>query len=371
MRILVTGNNGYIGSVLIKLLINKGYDVIGLDTSYYKGCEFGRVPKQIRSSHVAKSERDDHVKRGRQTGMESLPVLPKVKQIIKDIREARKGDLKGIDAVIHLAALSNDPLCELNPKITYEINHIASVRLAMMAKQTGVRRFIFASSQGMYGIAKGTLVNEDSPKNPLTAYAKSKLMAEKDIAELADDKFTPVYLRPTTVCGISPMLRCDILLNTMVASAYTSGKITIKVADDVWRAVIHVGDACSAFMAALEAPKELVYNQAFNVGENKNNSTVHNMAKYVKEVMPGVEIELLDDIDPDERNYKVDFRKINKVLKDYFKPKWSIKEAVRELYDSFKREKLTPKEIETKYIRLTRLKHLTSKGKLNANLYWR
>lgn len=339
MRVLVTGNNGYVGSYLAKLLADRGYEVIGFDTNYYKGCEFAGKP-------------------------------PRVNQIDKDIRKIDKADLKGVDAVVHLAALSNDPLCELNPKITYDINHKASVRLAKLAKELGIKRFVFASSQGMYGIAKNGMVNEDSPKNPLTAYAKSKLMAEKDIGKLADDKFTPVYMRPTTVCGISPMLRCDILLNTMVAHAYTSGKITLKVANYVERAVIHVEDVCRAFIVALEVPRKLVHNEAFNVGQNENNNTIHNMAKTVKEIIPGIKIEYLDEVDPDERSYRVDFTKINTRLKDYFKPKWDIESAASQIHDSYKESGLNLDDVNKKYIRLNRLNHLISLGKLSPNLYW-
>lgn len=339
MSVLVTGNNGYIGSVLTKLLVDEGYDVAGLDTNYYHGCDFGD------KAH-------------------------RVKQIIKDIRQVNKNDLKGIDSIIHLAALSNDPLCELNPKITYEINHKAAVRLAKLAKELGIKRFVFASSQGMYGIAKGGMVNEDSPKSPLTAYAKSKLMAEKDIRKLADDKFTPVFLRPTTVCGVSPRLRCDILLNTMVAHAATAGKITLKVADHVERAVIHIEDIGNAFIAALKAPRDLVHNEAFNIGENKNNDTIHNMARKVKGIIPGVEIDYLGENDPDERSYRVDFTKIKTVLKKHFRPKWNIKTAAHELYSSYRENGLTKKQVDRKYIRLNRLAHLTSNGKLSPQLYW-
>ena len=340
MKVLVTGNKGYIGSVLTDLLTGKGYGVTGLDSNYYQGCEYETLRTSIRQIH-------------------------------KDIREVDSEDLEGFNAVIHLAALSNDPIGELKPNPTLGINYQASVRLARLAKKSGVSRFIFASSQGMYGAVRGYTVDEDFPKSPLTAYAKSKLLAEEGIGRLADRTFTPVYLRSTTVCGISPMLRCDILLNTMVSDAVCDGVVKLNSKKPIWRSIIHVEDIAQAYLAALSAPKELVANEAFNVGENANNHTILEFARKVRSIIPHTKIIQTDNAGPDARTYKVDFGKIAYKLKKYFKPKWKLEDAVEELYESFKIKKITRAEIEDKYIRLNRLKMLFEEARLDDHFFWK
>lgn len=341
MKVLVTGNNGYIGAILTKLLLEKGYSVTGLDTNYYKGCEFKTS-------------------------------LSKLRQITKDIRKVSKDDLRGVGAIVHLAALSNDPLCELNPEVTYDINFKASVRLARLAKKAGVTRFVFASSQSMYGITKGRMVSEDSPKKPLTAYAKSKLMAEKAISKLASNGFTPVFLRPSVVSGVSPMQRLDLVLNNLVASSVTTGRIRILSDGSPWRPIVHVEDASKAFIAALEAPKDLVQNEAFNVGRSEDNYRIREMAEAIKGIMPKCKVEYTHEHGLDSRTYRVSFGKINKRLKDYFKPRWTIKKTIKQLIKAFKAHGLTYEEfLGNKYMRLNQLKELLKEKKLSKDLYWR
>ncbi len=340
MRILLTGNNGYIGTILTEILLKKGYQVVGLDTNYYQGCQlcdFGF----------------------------------KIKQINKDIRKVDKNDLKGIDAVIHLAALSNDPLGEFDPKLTEEINFKATVRLTKLAKEAGVRRFIFVSSCSMYGIAGEAPVTEESPLSPVTAYAVSKAHSEKALLKMADDNFSPIFLRPGTAYGISPMLRCDLVVNNLAGWAFTTGKIRIMSDSTPWRPVIHTEDFSRGIIACLEAPIELIHNQAFNLGQNSENYQIKDLANAVKKIIPGCEVKYTFEHGSDSRTYKVNFDKINTVLKDYFQPKWTIKEGIKQLYEAFKFHCLTLEEFTgNKYIRINELKKLVSEKKLDDNLFW-
>ena len=340
-HILVTGNNGYIGSVLVGMLVGKGYKVKGLDTGYYENCFFYKT-----NAH-------------------------KITQITKDIRNVSEKDVEGIDGIIHLAALSNDPLCEFDPNLTVDINHKATVTLGKIAKKLGVKRFVFSSSQSMYGISKEEMVYEDSTKNPITVYGKTKINAEYDLGKLADRNFTPVFLRPSTVYGVSPRLRLDIVLNNLVAWAHTTGVIQIKSDGTPWRPVVHIQDICNAFIAALEAPKELVSNEAFNVGESRN-YRVKDMAELVQKFVPGCQVEYATSYSPDERSYKVNSDKIRRILKDYFSTKWSAEDGIVELLDAYKKNNLTyEKFIGTKFIRLNQLKNLINKKQLNSALYWK
>src|SRR5947209_6640891 len=237
MKILLTGSRGYIGTVMAPFLVNAGHEVVGIDTDLYRRCTFG-------------------------DWRESIPTLE------KDVRELRAADLAGFDAVIHLAALSNDPLGDLNPNLTYDINHKASVRLAAMAKEAGVPRFAFASSCPNYGAAGDAPVNEESELNPVTAYGESKVRVERDVLPLADDSFTPTFLRCATAYGASPRLRFDIVLNNLVACAFTSGKVFLKSDGTPWRPIVHIEDISRAFLTVLQSPAELVRGEAFNVGRN-------------------------------------------------------------------------------------------------------
>ena len=341
MNILVTGNNGYIGSMLTKLLLEKGYGVTGLDTDYYRGCEFN-------SFHY-----------------------PQLKQINKDIRAVTKKDLENIDAVIHLAALSNDPLGELDVKLTYEINYEATVKLANLAKESGIRRFIYASTCSMYGIAGEEAVAEDFPLAPVTAYAISKVKSEEALSKMADDNFSPVFLRASTAYGIAPMLRCDLVVNNLVGWAYTTGKIRIMSDGTPWRPAIHVEDLGLAYIACLECQIEIVHNQAFNVGQDKENYQIRDMANVVKRVVPGCEVEYTHEHGSDSRTYKVSFDKISKELKG-FAPRWDLEKGVWQLYKAYKAHGLTFDEFTgNKFIRLNQLKGLIQQKTVDEKLFWR
>ncbi len=340
MNILVTGNQGYIGTTLARLLLEKGFGVTGLDTNYYEGCQFNDFSFGI-------------------------------KQINKDIRGVSKDDLKNIDAVIHLAALSNDPLGAFDPKLTEEINFQATVKLAQLSKEAGIKRFIYASSCSMYGIAGEEPVTEGSPLAPVTAYAISKVNSEKVLSEMADDNFSPVFLRPGTAYGVSPLLRCDLVVNNLTGWAFTTGKIKIMSDGTPWRPVIHVEDFCCGLIACLEAPIKLIHNQAFNLGQNRENYQIKDLAEAVKEVVPGCEVEYTGEHGSDSRTYKVNFDKVNTVLKDYFQPKWQVSEGVKQLYEAFKSYGLTLDEFTgNKYIRINQLKKLVKEKKLDDNLFW-
>lgn len=344
MKILVTGNQGYIGSVLTDILIQKGYKVVGLDTNYYP------LLSPLSETSV------------------------KIKQINKDIRKISKNDLKGIDYVIHLAALSNDPVGELNPLLTKNINYKATIKLAKLAKQSGVKRFIYSSSQSMYGISNihGELDEDNSSKNPLTEYARTKWMAECELKKLSSDDFIPVFFRPSTVFGASPKLRCDIVFNNLVACAYTTGKIEIKSDGTPWRPVVHVKDVCSAYIAGLEAPKTLVANQAFNVGIKNGNYTVRDLAEAAQRAVSGSTLTFTGEHGKDSRTYKVSFRKILSNLKDYYKPEWNLEKGGKELVDFFRKIKFSEEDFRgRKCIRLSQLQYLKEEGKLDNNLFWK
>lgn len=343
MRILVTGNQGYIGTVLTDILINKGYDVTGLDTNLYDA--ISPLPKSSK----------------------------KIIQINKDIREVSKKDLKGIDAVIHLAALSNDPICEFDPNLTVQINHKAGVRLAKLAKKAGVKRFIYSSSQSMYGISDTDkeLEEDKSRKNPLTAYAKTKWDAEIDLKKIASDKFIVVCFRPSTVFGASPKLRCDIVFNNLVACAFTTGKIEIKSDGTPWRPVVHVKDVCSAFIAGLEAPAKLVAGQSFNVGIPNGNFTIRDLAEAAQRSVKGSSLIFTGEHGKDSRTYRVSFKKILTQLKDYFYPEWDLDKGGRELVNFFKKINFTEEMFRgRKTLRLAQLKYLIDSKKIDKNFYW-
>ncbi|MDP2909930.1 MAG: NAD(P)-dependent oxidoreductase [bacterium] len=341
MKILVTGNKGYIGSVLTRILLDKGYEVLGFDTEYYGECNL------------------------KESGF-------KIEQIKKDIRKISKNDLNGVEAVIHLAALSNDPLGEFDPKLTEEINYKATVKIAVLAKEAGVKRFIYSSSQSMYGISNSDgELDEDSPKNPITAYAKTKWQAECDLKKLNTDNFSVVCFRPSTVFGASPNLRCDIVFNNLVASAYATGKIEIKSDGTPWRPVVHIKDVCSAYVAGLEAPKELVSGQSFNVGIENGNYTVRDLAEAAQKAVPGSELVFTGEHGSDSRTYRVSFKKILSVLKDYYKPEWNLEKGGKELVGFFREINFKEEDFRgRKCNRLMQLKYLLENKKINKNLYF-
>lgn len=344
MKVLVTGNRGYIGSVLTDILIQKGYDIVGFDTNYFQGlCP---LP----------------------------PTATKIKQITKDIRKISKEDLQGINFIIHLAALSNDPVGQLNPSLTKKINYKSTIKLAKLAKESGVKRFIYSSSQSMYGISEtdNELDEDNSRKNPITEYAKTKWQAECELRKLLSDDFTLVFLRPSTVFGASPKLRCDIVFNNLVACAYTTGKIEIKSDGTPWRPVVHIKDVCSAFIAGLDAPKNLVANQSFNVGIKNGNYTVRDLAEAAQRAVPGSTLTFTGEHGNDSRTYKVSFKKILSVLKDYYKPEWNLDKGGRELVNFFRKIKFSEKDFRGRMcMRLSQLQYLKEKNRLNDNLFWK
>jgi nucleoside-diphosphate-sugar epimerase len=339
MKVLVTGHRGYIGSVMVPLLMRAGHEVHGYDCELYRHCAY--VPGGP---------------------------LPTVPGICKDVRDITPADLEGLDAVIHLAALSNDPLSNLNPEITYEINYKASVRAAQAAKKAGVKRFLFASSCSNYGAAGEGFVNETAELNPVSAYGRSKVMAEREIAGLAGMDFSPVYMRPATAYGLSPMLRFDIVLNNLTAWAVTEGVIMLKSDGTPWRPIVHIEDISRAFIAALEAPADAVHNQAFNVGQNEHNYQIREIAEIVATTVPGCRLNYASDAGPDTRSYRVDFTKIQKAL-PAFKPSWNAAAGARQLYDAYIASSLTLQEFEgPRYQRIGQLQKLLADRELDDNL---
>ena len=340
MRILITGHKGYIGSVMTPYLGAEGHDVVGLDTEFFGDCVFGRDVDRTPSMR-------------------------------KDVRDVTVDDLRGFDAVVHLAALANDPLGDLNPEWTFDINHQASVHLARTAKEAGVRRFVFSSSCSMYGDGwKDELLSEDAPMRPLTPYAVSKALAEEDIARLADDAFTPVYMRNGSAYGISSHLRADLVLNNLMGWAFTTGNIRILSDGSPWRPIVHVEDIAMAFAEALIAPRAAVHNQAFNVGGAGENYQVRDLAGIVNEVLPEATIDYVGK-NPDPRNYRVSFEKILTTLPG-FKPKWTARLGARQLRDGYREAGLTPETFQgASYTRLLQLKALLAADRLDGSLRWR
>jgi len=322
------------------ILQSAGHQVVGLDTYFFEDCGIGENGSKFSS-------------------------------IRKDVRDATQADLQGFDAVIHLAALCNDPLGDLNPDWTYEINYAASYRLAELSKKAGVRRFLYASSCSMYGAAGDEMINEEAPLRPLTPYAISKVRAEQDIGELASSDFSPVFMRNATAYGVSSRFRADVVLNNLVCWAYTTGKVRIMSDGTPWRPIVHVEDIATAFAAALTAPQGAIHNQAFNVGANEENYQVRDLAEIVRDTVPGCEIEYVGYGGPDPRSYRVDFSKLAATLTD-FRPKWNARLGAQELLIAAQRVGLTLEEFQNrKYIRLSQLKHLLSAGCLDDTLRWR
>ena len=337
MKVVVTGHHGYIGSALVPVLLEAGHDVTGIDSFFYEGCDLRRDEAPIESVTV-------------------------------DVRDVSSEHFAGADAVVHLAALSNDPLGALSPELTHEINCDATLRAAGCAREAGVGRFIFSSSCSMYGAASGGAVDEEAPLQPLTAYAESKVRAEEGLRQRAADGFSPILMRNATAYGVSPRLRLDLVVNNLTAWAFTTGKVRILSDGTPWRPLIHVVDIARATLRFLEAPAELVHGQAFNVGADRENYQVRDVAELVERAVPGCEIEYAGAGEPDTRSYRVDFGKLARTFPD-FALQWTVERGVVELVAAYEEAKL---DLDTfvgdRYVRLGRLERLLQEGALDDRL---
>jgi nucleoside-diphosphate-sugar epimerase len=340
VRILVTGHRGYIGTVMVPMLVMAGHEVVGLDSDLFEHCTF-------------------------------CPGTHTVPELRVDLRDVAPALLEGFDAVIHLAALSNDPLGDLNPEITYDINHIGSVRLARLAKDAGVRRFLYSSSCSSYGQAGDDLVDERAELRPITPYAVSKVRVEEDVAKLADDAFSPTFLRNATAYGVSPRLRFDLVLNNLVAWAFAEGRVHIKSDGTPWRPIVHIEDIARAFLAVLAAPRAVVHNEAFNVGQTEENYRIWQLGEIVRKVVPGSSVDYAKDGGPDPRCYRVNFGKIQRLLPE-FKPQWNARRGAQELYAAYRTAQLKLQDCEgPRFKRIDHLKQLLATGRVDATLRWR
>ncbi len=341
MRVLVTGHNGYIGTILTPMLTAEGFEVVGLDTNWFADCRFGWEP-------------------------------PEVETIQKDYRDVEVHDFKGFDSVIHLANLSNDPLGDLYEDLTYDINHLASIRVAVLARQAGVRRFVFSSSCSTYGAGAGDdFLDENAEFNPVTAYGECKVRMERDLHQLADDVFSPVSLRNATAYGVSPRLRMDIVLNNLVGWAMTTGKVVLLSDGTPWRPIVHIEDISRAFVSVLKAPRDTIHNRAFNVGRTDSNYRILELAQIVAETVPGCEIEIAEGAGPDKRSYRVDCSRIENELPG-FEAKWDARSGAKELYDAFREYGMDEAMFQGPlFVRLKHLQSMIDSKRMTTDLRWR
>ena len=340
MRVLVTGHDGYIGAVMVPRLQRAGHDVVGLDTRLFEGCDLG----------------------------EERASAPSLR---RDVRDVGPAELRGFDAVVHLAAISNDPLGDLNPACTFEINHLGSLRLAESARAAGVRRFLYASSCSVYGAASpDAILDESAEFRPITPYAESKVRVEVDLAALACDSFSPTYLRNATVYGVSPKLRGDLVVNNLVGWALCAGSVRLKSDGTPWRPLVHVDDVCRVFLGVLEAPRELVHDEAFNVGRPGENHRIRDVAERVLAALPGAEIAFAADAGPDPRCYRVDFGKLARAL-PAATPVRTLEQGVGELVAAYRRAGLRREDLEgDRFVRIERILRLLREGLLGPDLRW-
>lgn len=340
MNILVTGTDGYIGCLMAPLLIERGHDIVGLDTGYFREARLGGEPTV------------------------GYPTLA------KDLRHVTAEDLAGFDAVVHLAGLSNDALGKISSEVTYEINHDATVRLAQLAKAAGVSRFVYSSSCSVYGRPHGTMVDETSAVDPQTDYAKCKVLDEEALGALADERFTPTFLRNATAYGASPRMRFDLVVNDLSALAWTTKQIAMLSDGTPWRPIVHVLDICEAFAATLASPREAVHNEAFNVGATEENYQVREIAQTVADVFPGCTLSF-GQSDPDQRSYKVSFDKVHQQLPG-FRTRWTLRRGVEQLHELYERVQLTGEMHKFRaYTRLNQLLYLRHEGRIDQRFFWR
>lgn len=339
MKVLVTGTEGYLGSLLPPLLMERGHEVLGVDTGYYK------------------------------VGWLYNGTTVTAKTLNKDIRHIDAEDLAGVDAIVHMAELSNDPTGQLAPNITYDINHKGSVRLATLAKEAGISRFVYMSSCSVYGVATVGDVTEESGVNPQTAYAECKTLVEKDVQLMADDSFSPTFMRNATAFGASPRMRFDIVLNNLAGLAWTTKEIKMTSDGTPWRPLVHALDICKAISCTLEAPRDIIHNQIFNVGDTANNYRVKEIAEVIADAFPGCELSF-GESGSDNRSYRVSFEKINSILPG-FKCDWQAKDGAQQLFNLFKQIDMTADTFLFRgFTRLKQLEYLIGTGQIDKDFFW-